>query len=266
MTGSATNELTTPEYWDAPFWQPGEDAAALVQFDPENLEFRDVHRFWKRHLPARTDWRFLEIGCHPGRYLWYFHQEFGYQVSGIEYAPRACERTKELMRQVGVDASVTHADVFEFQPPEGRLYDVVCSMGLVEHFVDVEPILRRHVELLAPGGYLVLTIPNHRGINGPIVRWLEPEVYAVHNRMSYRQLRDGVLAQPGMRLVAGGFLGRFHLAPSNFCPNMQARSSAGAYRWIERSHRYAMRLGQWLPNTRWLSPFCGLIARKEESA
>ncbi|MBI1347534.1 methyltransferase domain-containing protein [bacterium] len=267
MTDASTessNRLTTPEFWDAPFWSPGEDAAQLVQFDPENLEFRDIHRFWQKYLPCRSDWRFLEIGCHPGRYLWYFHQTFGYQVSGIEYAPTSCERTRHLMAEIGLRAEIEQADVFTYTPPQGRLFDVVCSVGLIEHFVDVGPIIERHVDLLAPGGYLVVLVPNHRGINGPILRWLQPEVYAAHNRMSYRMLLDGVLSHAEMRLVAGGYLGRFHLAPSNFCPAMQTRVSKAAYRWVDRGHRYAMRFGQWLPNTRWFSPYCGLIAQKQE--
>jgi SAM-dependent methyltransferase len=258
------NSLTTPEYWDAPFWTDDDRDLERVRFDPENLEFRDVHRWLKRHLPCRTDWRFLEVGCHPGRYLWYFHQTFGYEVSGIEYAPQACERTIRLMRQIGLAANVQHADIFDFVPPDGRGFDVVASVGLIEHFRDVGPIVRRHVELLNPGGYLVLWIPNHRGINGTVLKWVQPELCAAHNHMSYRQLRDAVLANPGMALVSGGHLGRFHLAPSNFCPNMQARLSTGAYRWVERLHRYGMRFGQWLPNTSWLSPYCGVIARKGE--
>jgi len=259
-----SNRLTTPEFWDAPFWTDGEDPQKLIRFDPETLEFRDVHRFLKQHLPCRSDWRFLEVGCHPGRYLWYFHQTFAYQVSGIEYAPQACERTRRLMAQVGLPADIVHADVFAYTPPDGPLFNVVCSVGLVEHFVDVAPIIQRHIELLAPGGYLVLIVPNHRGINGPLLRWLQPEVYAIHNRMSYRQLRDGVLAFPEMRFMAGGYLGKFHLAPSNFCPMMQSRMSPGAYRWVDRIHRYAMRGGQWLPNNRWLSAYSAVIAQKQE--
>jgi SAM-dependent methyltransferase len=262
MTSPARNELTSPDYWDAPFWEPGEDASALIRFDPENLEFRDIHRCWKRHLPRRTDFTFLEIGCHPGRYLWYFHHEFGYRVHGIEYAPRACERTRRLLDSLRLPARVEEADVFMYAPPEPRGFDVVCSVGLIEHFVDVAPIIRRHVELVAPGGYLVLIIPNHRGINGWVVDRLLPEVAAVHNHMSYAQLRAAVLAHPEMRVVTGGYYGRFHLAPSNFCPTMQAHRTPAVYRWIERCHRYAMRGGQWLPNNRWLSPYCGLIARK----
>lgn len=262
MTPQTPNSLTSAAYWDDQFWTPAAEAADLLTFDPQHPEFRDLHRFFRTCLPRDPAFRFLEVGCHPGRYLWYFRKYFDYRVAGIEYAPRACERTRQTLAHRDIPADVIQADLFTYRIDDADRYDVVASFGVVEHFVDIVPPLQAHVNLLKPGGYLVITTPNHHGVNGPLLRWLQPDVYTVHNHMDYWQLREAVRSIPGLDLVAGGYLGRFNLAPSNFCPTMQQRLTAGQYRWIERAHRWALRFNDCLPNSPWLSPYLGLIARR----
>lgn len=258
-----SNALTTPEYWRDEFWKLDQAAAVPdVTFDPEGLEFREIHALLQRYLPHGGGRRCLEIGCHPGRYLWYFHTCFGYEVSGIEYVEGACEPTRAALQRAGIPARIHHADVFEFQPPDHRPYDVVVSVGLVEHFVDVGPVVRRHADLLAPDGYLIVIVPNHRGLNGLILRTILPDAYARHNHMRYDDLLAAVRAAGSVDLLWGGYVGRFNLAPTNFCPWAQARFGTRTYNWIERLHRWAMRCSRFLPDSRLWSPYALLIGRK----
>jgi 2-polyprenyl-3-methyl-5-hydroxy-6-metoxy-1,4-benzoquinol methylase len=39
-------------------------------------------------------------------------------------------------------------------------FDVVLSGGFIEHFTDVAAIVQKHLQLLKPGGRLVVMIPN----------------------------------------------------------------------------------------------------------
>ena len=57
-------------------------------------------------------------------------------------------------------------------------YDVVYSLGLIEHFVDRVSIVERHVRLARPGGLLILGVPNFRGLTGWFLRTFAPSVYA----------------------------------------------------------------------------------------
>jgi 2-polyprenyl-3-methyl-5-hydroxy-6-metoxy-1,4-benzoquinol methylase len=262
---SMSNALTTPEFWRDEFWKL-DQASDLpdVTFDPRGLEFRAIDALLKRWLPRDGQRHCLEIGCHPGRYLWYFHDQFGYQVSGIEYVADACDSTREALQRAGVAAEIRYADVFDFDPPGAERYDVVVSVGLVEHFVDIGPIVRRHVELLGPGGHVVVIVPNHRGLNGCILRTILPAAYARHNRMRYADLLAAVRACQGVEVLWGGYVGRFNLAPTNFCPWAQSRFSSRAYRWVDRLHRWAMRCSRFMPDSRLWSPYAMLIGRKSE--
>ncbi len=261
---TAHNALTCPEYWEQHVSPTAADLA--ITFDPHGFEFRDLHAFFGKHLPVDASLRFIEIGCHPGRYLWYFHTQFRYRVSGIEYVASACARTREALDAERVVAEVTHADLFTFEPPGGERYDVVASFGLLEHFRDVAAPLRRHVELLRPGGFLALTAPNHRGLNGAILKRILPQTYALHNQMTYSDLLAAVRGSPEMAVVAGGYLGRFNLAPTNFCPYVRARVGRRTYRCVETLHRWGGRAARVCPNCRCLAPYFAIIARKDPQA
>ena len=54
------------------------------------------------------------------------------------------------------------------------------SLGLIEHFADRHPIVENHARLVRPGGYLVLGVPNFRGLTGWFMRTLAPSTYATH--------------------------------------------------------------------------------------
>ena len=48
------------------------------------------------------------------------------------------------------------------------------SKGFIEHFDDVKSVIDRHMQLLKPGGYLIVTIPNLNGANY-LLGWLFDE-------------------------------------------------------------------------------------------
>jgi SAM-dependent methyltransferase len=102
---------------------------------------------------------FLEIGCFPGRFLFYFATEFGYRVSGVDFVPQAAAIPGWLAEKQ-VEARVAVEDFFQFSPSRG--YDVVGSFGFVEHFPQWEEVLNRHLALLNPGGTLIVEMPNFR--------------------------------------------------------------------------------------------------------
>ena len=89
-----------------------------------------------------------------------------------------------------------------------------------------------------------------------------PEQYALHNQMNYGQLERAIRSQADLEIVAGGYLGRFNLAPTNFCPYAKDRYGRRTYAWIDRLHRWGMNGSRWLPNSRWWSPYLGIVARK----
>lgn len=199
-----TTRLSTEEYW-ARMW--AKFTTRSLAFNPNKRPFRDQHALASRWLPESEDMTCLEVGCFPGRLMWYFNHYYGYQVSGLEYVARLCGPTRDMLARSGVEAEVFQEDFFSFAPADGRQWDVVASFGFIEHFSDTHDVIRRHVALVKPGGYLFISIPNHAGILGRILKAIDPKNYATHNRMTYEDMRHGVEAQGSMEVLDGGYCG-----------------------------------------------------------
>ena len=98
MSVPATIETDSPgllpaEYWER-FW-----TGCRLPLTIRAAAIPDEHQLFQRFLPATGQATMLaEIGCAPGKWLHYFSTEFGYSVTGIDYAPNACETTRENLR------------------------------------------------------------------------------------------------------------------------------------------------------------------------
>jgi cyclopropane fatty-acyl-phospholipid synthase-like methyltransferase len=259
------NTLTSTEYWQEDFWKIGEAEIPNLEIDIHDLEYRELHQFLKQHLPSQNNLRVLELGCHPGRFLWYFHTHFGYQVEGVEYVGPACQLTQKALESHQIPTKIHHADFLKFESPD-EPFDIVFSAGLVEHFVDVSPAIRGHTELTKPGGLVVIVIPNHAGLNGAILKHIDRKVYDAHNHMSYRDLKRVCDQDPELEFVTGGYLSRFNLSPSNFFQHKLEKWPLWFYKVVFKLYSLSMRAARILPNTRCLSPNTILIARRKENA
>jgi 2-polyprenyl-3-methyl-5-hydroxy-6-metoxy-1,4-benzoquinol methylase len=100
--------------------------------------------------------RVLDVGCASG----YFARalaEHGCTVSGVEYDVDAAEQARPALAELVV-GDLEQLDLVA-QLGEGR-FDVVVFGDVLEHLRDPLPVLRQARTLLAPGGYVVISIPN----------------------------------------------------------------------------------------------------------
>ncbi len=81
----------------------------------------------------------------------------GCRVWGIEIDAEAAAAANDVCEQVVVgDVETLDLDT-EF---EGRRFDVVLLLDVLEHLVDPPATLRRTAAMLAPGGHVVVSLPN----------------------------------------------------------------------------------------------------------
>jgi SAM-dependent methyltransferase len=104
--------------------------------------------------------RYLDVGCGFGGYLVAFAR-LGLDVAGIEIDPVRIELARANLADEDLGDRVHAASILE---PDlaSRLgsFDVVTCIDVIEHVADVPTAIARMVELLRPGGILVLEIPN----------------------------------------------------------------------------------------------------------
>jgi len=150
----------------------------------DNVTFSDIFSKFLTVNPGKTA---LEIGCAGGIYLAHFVKKYGYQPFGIDYSD-TIETTNITFRHNGLEQpTLIKADFFSWRPRDK--FDLVCSVGFVEHFEDLDSVVRRHSDLVAPGGILIITLPHFSGFQRFFHGILDKENLQKHNISSMNPLR-----------------------------------------------------------------------------
>jgi 2-polyprenyl-3-methyl-5-hydroxy-6-metoxy-1,4-benzoquinol methylase len=102
---------------------------------------------------------FLDVGCGYGGSLLAAHAR-GMRVHGIEIEPRALAGARALLAERGVDAPVMDIDVLGPAFDTLPLMDLIVCENVIEHVSDPRAFMMRLFGRLAPGGALVMEIPN----------------------------------------------------------------------------------------------------------
>ena len=147
--------------------------------------FHSILDTFDKWLPNQAGLSVLEIGGAPGGYSAYLHHRFGYQVNCLDYSPVGCEITAKNFEMQNIEGKVYQADLFS-DVPALPLHDIVFSLGVVEHFEDMESAVARHLRLLKPGGILLIGMPSFIGVNHWFLKRLAPVLLSQHNLNSMR--------------------------------------------------------------------------------
>lgn len=98
--------------------------------------------------------RILDVGCGDGKFLWALDPR-KWERSGVEFA----EQTVRLVREKIQDMTLIEGDIFSPQLPEGS-FDVITFWHVLEHLPRPREVLKRVHQLLRPGGWLFISLPN----------------------------------------------------------------------------------------------------------
>lgn len=269
-TASARGDLAGQEFWNS-LWASKRHSRA-VGAKPLNLVEQEFERFFDRAFALLGDTngkRILEIGCGDSGWLPYFAKRWGFSVSGLDYSPVGCERAADLAKRSGVDAEITCADLFA--PPlalENR-FDVVISMGVVEHFENTAGALKALGRFLNDGGILVTTIPNLAGIDGTLLKLINRAVYDMHLPLDAPALA-AAHAKAGLDLVTNEYLVGLNLGIVNAAGLDPAKLTTKLRQllvlsFIAFSHgvgNIERALRRRLPTSRRFSAYVGAVARR----
>jgi SAM-dependent methyltransferase len=189
--------LATKNFWEEDYYRGIEIPARP---DPDFPYERCLAHALEELAPVVRGARVLEIGCSPARWLLWYAERFGAAVTGLEYSAAGVRLSRENLAAAGVDGEIHEADFFSGDLVLGR-FDLVLSLGFIEHFDDVPAAFARHVDFVGDGGRIVIGMPNFRGLTGFLQAWGDRGYLNLHNRRAmdaelYRQLAGA----HGMRL------------------------------------------------------------------
>ncbi|HYN08255.1 MAG TPA: methyltransferase domain-containing protein [Vicinamibacterales bacterium] len=167
-------DLTTVGHWDKTW--AGDIRLRLPS--PWVVSTRNLQRLLRRHV--RPGDRFLEIGCAPGKLLAWVAADLRAEVAGLDVSERGLTTASRLFDALHLKADLRREDLRQTTFQDSA-FDVVLSVGLIEHFSDPRDVVRKHLELARPGGTVLMTVPNYRGIYGRLKEHFEPESLLQHN-------------------------------------------------------------------------------------
>jgi 2-polyprenyl-3-methyl-5-hydroxy-6-metoxy-1,4-benzoquinol methylase len=261
------------EYWNQN-WQR-QPLPALWDVDGNSLRSYAERRFFRcisdvltaRNL-THAGKSLVEVGCARSAVLPLFSSKLGFSIAGIDYSPVGCEQTRAILDRENIDGDVIETDVFSPSADLLGRFDVVLSIGLVEHFSDTTAILRALSDLLRPGGIIITIVPNMNGATGLIQKMLDRGVFDIHLPLTREQLSDAHISA-GLHVE-----GCDYFLPSSFgvC-NLNTTSRTTAKWWLKKVglaslSRLSM-LSWWveerfgnLPVSRSFSPYLNCVASK----
>jgi 2-polyprenyl-6-hydroxyphenyl methylase/3-demethylubiquinone-9 3-methyltransferase len=220
-----------------------------------------------RFLPA-SGAEVLELGCGASRWLPYLALRKGCRVTGVDYEPSAVELTVANMRGADANGRLLCRDAFDIGANAdlaGR-FDLVYSLGLLEHFDDLARCLQAVVGYARPGGHVMTIVPNLQGVNWVLQRYGDLRILETHVVYDVARLRQYHEAA-GLRTLAAGYAGFYDGFVSATAPTTPPRRRA-AHHAICRLTNMAARA--WLlstrerlaPDLRWFAPSVYYVGRR----
>lgn len=254
--------LSTKQQWEE---RRSKQDKTSLSFDPLQPIFRERHELFKRYIPVVREGTMLEVGAYPGTYLRYFYEYFGYEPWGVEYVESCATKAAQLLKAEGVPGVILNRDFFELEPseaPTNEGWDLTVSFGFVEHFDDSKDAIAKHIDVTRSGGLVVISIPNHAGFQGWIMKKIDREKWEQHNKMSLEDLEDAVQRAGGGAILFSGYVGRIGFWAAGLYELVRARYS-NLYPLVRAPLWLIEKIGQWVvPNNRWTSPDAVVILRK----
>lgn len=172
------SDLTNKNFWDE-YWENSPLPSEIKRSNKE-LFLNILLDAFDKFLPKEKDKTVIEIGGSPGRYLAYMYKNFGYKIHSLDYSETGYKKTVENFKLLNIPIEVYNMDLFsdDLNLPQ---FDIVYSLGFIEHFYDLDLVIEKHLHLLKPGGILLIGVPNYQGINKWFLKNLAPQLLSIHN-------------------------------------------------------------------------------------
>jgi 2-polyprenyl-3-methyl-5-hydroxy-6-metoxy-1,4-benzoquinol methylase len=231
--------------------------------DERFVQDRRLIRVLRRYGNLSQQSRVLEIGCGRSPWLPYLARTIGCEVVGLELEPHAAELARANLAGAHVEGTILCRDAFDahLNADLSGHFDLVFSLGVVEHLPNVTEQLRVLAGYLKPGGRLLTLVPNLQGMNWAIQKLASQRVLDAHVIYTRETLR-AVHEEAGFRNLAADYLGFW---------NSFLTSSLGERSPKQRMHylfcrSLALAAAAWgrmrlpMPEWRWLAPLVFVIA------
>jgi len=132
-------------------------------FRPEKLGRHNINRMAVEEVPANSF--VLDVGCATGFMGKYLRESKNCKVFGVDNNIDEIRIAKTNLDQaLLLDIERDRSQNLILNKSERKKFDVILATSLIEHTADPEKVLKTMINLLKPGGKIVMSTPN-------IVHW-----------------------------------------------------------------------------------------------
>lgn len=208
----------------------GELVLRPVLPDIGRLRDRRIFELFLNHGGLSEGSRILEIGCGRSPWLPFLALRLGCRVAGIDIEPHAADLARANLAGAGAAGTIHCGDAFALtaRPELRHTFDLVYSMGVLEHYDDAAARIAVLADYLKPGGRILTTVPNLQGMNWLLQRLADRRTLRAHVVYD-RTLLARVHEAAGFSTIASGYAGFFdaHLASAAGATSRLRRSLVG---------------------------------------
>jgi methionine biosynthesis protein MetW len=120
-------------------------------FEIANPEIPNILQSLPRELAV------LDVGCGSGVHGADLARAHGHRVVGVDLSEHSIAKARTRLAEAYV-ADVTKPERYPFFGL--RKFDVIVFSDILEHLYDPAQVLTSHYQLLAPGGHVLISLPN----------------------------------------------------------------------------------------------------------
>ncbi|HEX9318054.1 MAG TPA: class I SAM-dependent methyltransferase [Nitrososphaeraceae archaeon] len=195
------NELTEKDYWEN-YWKTANTGPVEIKRTGRGLSINAILDVFDKYLPVNENFHVLEIGGAPGQYLIYMARNFNYHLHSLDYSNIGNEQTLMNLGAANIDVKVYERDLFSDNfNKDLPQFDLVYSLGFIEHFENLTVVVKKHLDFLKPDGILLLGVPNLGGIYRLFLEKTAPRHLAIHNLNSMK-IKNWIKFEKELNLTA----------------------------------------------------------------
>ena len=201
-------DLAEKSYWDSVYnnaaseQNPGWIPTSYDELALEHMLTIEIDRFRPESI--------LEVGCGNSVWLPYLAKKRGLRVFGLDYSEEGCELAKRNLKVDCVEGTIFCKDILQGTFEEIGQYDMVFTLGVVEHFTDLETVLSILLRLVKPGGLLLTEVPNIPSVHGILLWMYQPKILTMHKFVTKKKLID-TYKNLGIKNIRSHYLGVFSI-------------------------------------------------------
>ena len=211
-------EITNKSFWEK-YWG---EIMLPQKVDYNFKNDRVIAQSIEKYIPnGKNKLKALEIGCAPGKWMIFLYEKLNYKIDGLEYIDIASKKTIENLTLCDIPEesfNVIRADFLKQKP--NSQYDLLLSLGFIEHFDNYSDIFNKHLAYTKKDGYVVIGFPNFRGINYYIQLFIDrvsgSKIIENHNiSMMDKKIMENMINDKKKSIVFIDYIGGFEFALFN---------------------------------------------------